>query len=156
MGAPKGNQNAMKHGKGLSLGSLPPGCSYIKRQTNLLDRELQALTLQVHGAIGPVERMLIQTAIRHERHAQLAQRWLRLNAEVMSHDVRLAYSREIARASSARDKAIAELDLRAKQDDILAGLYGPAALSEPPGDERNSGESGASDEVDDGDQATST
>jgi hypothetical protein len=58
-----------------------------------------------------MDAALINTAFRAERHAQLAQRWLAREADSMTPADRLSYSREVARASEARDKAIAALDL---------------------------------------------
>lgn len=110
MPAPKGNTNALRHG--LTVGILPRGCGRITRTVNQFRSELEAAALEIHGGtLGPAESMAIHTACRWERHALLAGRWLRRNYDELNHDQRLHYSREIAKASSERDKAIAPLKL---------------------------------------------
>jgi hypothetical protein len=67
--------------------------------------------MEARGEITLVDAAYVNTAYRAERHAQLAQRWLALEAESMTPADRLNYSREVVRASAERDKAIAGLDL---------------------------------------------
>jgi len=107
VGAPVGNRNNMRHG--LRAGRLPAGCGTIRRSIDELRRQLEDAVLQVHGEIGIVAAAQIQTAIRFERHAMLSQRWLRMHADTMQPNERLAYSRDIAKASESRDKVIATL-----------------------------------------------
>jgi hypothetical protein len=54
--------------------------------------------------------------LRWERHAALAQRWLVKAGDTLKPDQRLSFSREIARASSERDKALAALKLETRPD----------------------------------------
>jgi len=128
-GAPFGNRNAMRHG--LRAGSLPKGASYIAREMVALRREIEDAVLARRGRIELYEAALIQTAVRWERHALLAQRWLRLNAETMTHEERVRYSREIARASSERDKCLKLLGLD-QEKDVWAELYAPQQPETPP------------------------
>ncbi len=75
MGAPPKNKNHLRHG--LTAGSLPRGCSYIARITNELRREIEKAVLSLKGEIGIADAAHVNTACRFERHAMLAQRWLR-------------------------------------------------------------------------------
>jgi hypothetical protein len=121
-GAPIGNRNSLRHG--LRAGSLPKGASYIKREINLLRREIETAVMNRHGEIDLYRAALIQTAIRWERHGMLVQRWLRREAGEMDAAQRLAYSRDIARASESRDRCLKELGLNAGDHaDILDALY---------------------------------
>jgi hypothetical protein len=74
-------------------------------------RELEAAVMEARGEITLVDAAYVNTAYRAERHAQLAQRWLAMEAAEMTPADRLNYSREVVRASAERDKAIAALDL---------------------------------------------
>lgn len=109
VGAPVGNANRTRHG--MRGAGLPPGCGHIQRATCAFRREVEAAVLEARGEITLVDAASINTAFRAERHAQLAQRWLAVEAESMTPADRLNYSREVARASELRDKALAALDL---------------------------------------------
>jgi len=115
MGAPAGNKNSIRHG--LTTGSLPPGSSYVVKITNLMRISLESMVIEAKGEIGLVDAAAINTACRWERHALLAQRWLRLGFDTMEPDQRLTFSREIARASSKRDKCFRSLDLEPVSSD---------------------------------------
>ncbi len=108
-GAPIGNVNRTRHG--LRGAGLPKGCHHIQRATCQFRRQLETEVLTARGEVTLTDAAFVNTAFRAERHAQLAQRWLALEAESMSPADRLNYSREVARASSERDKAIAALNL---------------------------------------------
>lgn len=82
--------------------------------------------MDLKGEVSLMDAANINTAVRWERHALLAQRWLRHNAHEMTHDQRLAYSKEIANASSNRDKALRELGIDKPQDDFTT-LYATVA-----------------------------
>jgi len=118
MPAPIANQNALQ--QGMTAGSLPDGCSYIANKTKALRSALQQAVLAVRGEVSITDAAAINTAVRAERLAMLAQRWLRLSAETMSHDQRLAYARETVKASEQRDKAIRSLNLDAAADPMAA------------------------------------
>ena len=133
-GAPLGNENG--HGNvrhGLKAGKLPPKCQYIEHQMNGLRRQLEKAVLEAKGAITLLDAAAIQTAMKWERHGALALRWLRLEGDALKPSDRLAFSREIARASSERDKALKDLHLdRDSKDSIIDALY--KRLPAPNGD----------------------
>jgi hypothetical protein len=108
-GPGKGNANAMRHG--LKAGKLPKDARYIEHQMNALRRQLENAVFDAKGAVGLVDAANIQTAVKWERHGALCLRWLRLEGSTMKPEQRLQFSREIARASAERDKAIAALEL---------------------------------------------
>ena len=108
-GAPKGNRNALRHG--LKCGKCPPDAMYIEHQVNSLRRQLEDAVLAQHGEVSLVHAGIIQTSCKWEKHGALATRWLRLKGDQLKPTEVLQFSREIARASSERDKAIAALDL---------------------------------------------
>ena len=118
MAAPTGNTNAVKHGLRatnlLSTGSLPRGAGYIKRITNELRAAIESAVSEAKGEVCLHDSAVAQTAIRWERHALLAQKWLRLETDNLTPDQRLAFSRDIARASAERDKCLRELGLNIK------------------------------------------
>lgn len=72
--------------------------------------------MEARGEITLTDAAYVNTAYRAERHAQLAQRWLALEAENMTPADRLNYSREVTKASESRDKAIAALNLPKRPD----------------------------------------
>jgi hypothetical protein len=134
MGAPVNNKNATRHG--LTLGSaLPKGTAYISRSIVRFRLALEAAVVAARGAVGLYEAAAIQTACRWERHALLAQRWLRVEKQ-LDPDQRLTFSREIARASTERDKCLKLLGIDATgRSDPWAALDAaskPAAVSHDP------------------------
>ena len=118
MGAPVGNSNAVKHGLQaknlLTTGALPKGAGYVKRITNELRAAIENAVSDAKGEVCLHDSAVAQTAIRWERHALLAQKWLRLETDNLTPDQRLAFSRDIARASTERDKCLRELGLNIK------------------------------------------
>jgi hypothetical protein len=118
MPAPVANTNALTHG--MAAGALPPGCGHVVKATKALRTSLQNAVMAARGQVSITDAAAINTAIRFERLAMLAQRWLRLSCDTMSHDQRLAYAREVARASAERDKAIRSLKLDADADPMAA------------------------------------
>lgn len=117
------SMNALKHGI-YSLGSLPKGCSYIARITGRYKRALQDALLADKRTPTVADEGLVQTAVRHERHALLCQRWLRVEFDSLTPSERLAYSKEICLATERRDKCIAMLGLKCSAErDPFAGLY---------------------------------
>ena len=110
MAAPPMNRNATRHG--LRAGRLPKGAAYVRRECDALRRIIEdAVADANNGNVTLHQAALIQTAIRWERHAMLAQRWLRLQIDDLDANARLNYSRDIARASAERDKCFKELGL---------------------------------------------
>ena len=108
-GGQPGNVARLRHG--LRSGSLPRGASYIARQTDELRQALEASTLTARGEVSLLDACAINTAVRAERLAMLAQCWLRLESDKLAPEQKLAFAREVVRASEARDRAIRELRL---------------------------------------------
>lgn len=125
-GAQKGNRNRMRHALRSSTGRLPPKCGWIKSLVAEERRMFQQAILERKGVISLLDALCLQSALRWAQHAWLCQRWLRLAAETMSDSDRLAYSREVARASTERDRCVERLDLASKPDDIWDVLDTPA------------------------------
>lgn len=124
MPAPQGNQNAVKHGLRMATNSLPKGCARIRRERNQMRTALEGAVLAVHGTISVYRAAVIQTASRWATHAALCARWLRLADSNLPHGERLNYSREVARASSERDKCIQALGLdEAESERLRRELY---------------------------------
>jgi hypothetical protein len=109
-GAQPGNKNTLTHGldasHGLRAGRLPKGCGYIVRAVNDFTRSFNRALIAQKGEVSFTDAASVNSATRWERHSCLALRWLRLHCETMTHDQRLTYSREIAKASAERDKCI--------------------------------------------------
>jgi len=125
-GARPGNANTMRHG--LKAGKLPADAKFIEIRLNIVRRELEAAVVAVKGQVSIPDAAAIQTCIRWERHAALAQRWLTKQYDELKPEQRLTFSREIARASSERDKALAALGLDRQADDLFDKLYRLPAL----------------------------
>lgn len=125
-GAPKGNSNGsgnVRHG--LKAGKLPKDAKYIETQCNILRRQLEGAVLEARGEVSLVDAASVQTALKWERHGALCLRWLRLEGDKLKPLERMQFSREIARASTERDKSIAALGLdRSQQQQMLEDLYG--------------------------------
>ena len=62
MGVPKRNSGRIRHG--LRAGSLPPGCSYIKRSIAEFRKSLEATVLDARQEIDLVSAATIQTSAR--------------------------------------------------------------------------------------------
>lgn len=104
-----GSQNAMRHG--LRAGALPKDAKYIENRLNAFRRTLEQAVLIARGEVNIPDAAYIQTCLRWERHACLAQRWLNKAGDTLKPADKLTFSREIARASSERDKAITALKI---------------------------------------------
>ena len=78
---------------------------------NIFRRRLEDALLAVKGEVTMTDAANIQTCLRWERHAALAQRWLTKQYKELKPADRLLFSREIARASAERDKALAAMQL---------------------------------------------
>lgn len=129
-GGQPGNANAMRHGLRstrvrLVIGTLPKSMHRIERNVIAFRRLIEAAVLDARGEIAVMDAALIQSACRHETHAQLAQRWLRLHADTLDAGQRLAYSKAVADASTARDKCLERLKLTHDAADAYAALFAP-------------------------------
>ena len=111
--------NALRHG--LASGQLPKGCTWVSAMLSRLRRALEEAVIASKGEVSLMDACFVSTAIRWERHAALAQRWLRIT-ESLTVEQQLAFSREIAIASTNRDKSIERLGIQNGQD-VLAALY---------------------------------
>ena len=103
----------------MKSGQLPKDCKFIEWRLNAFRRTLEAAVLSAKGEVTLTDAASIQTVIRWERHAILAQRWLVKAGDTLKAAERLNFSREIARASAERDKAITALGLNAKKQPWL-------------------------------------
>ncbi len=104
-----GNTNSLRHG--LKAGKLPKDARYIEHQMNSLRRTLESAVMAARGEVTIPDAAAIQTAVKWERHGALCLRWLRVEGDKLKPEQRLAFSREIAKASDSRDRAIAALGL---------------------------------------------
>jgi hypothetical protein len=109
----------------LKAGQLPKDAKYIEFRLNAFRRTLEQAVLSVRGEVNIPDAAAIQTCLRWERHACLAQRWLVKAGDTLKPEQRLTFSREIARASAERDKAIAVLQLGVKVDRPWLALPSP-------------------------------
>lgn len=129
MAAPIANMNAVRHG--LSSGKLPQGAAYIARLTHELRRSIEDAVIALKGEVSLIDAATIQTAMRWERHALLAQRWLRHEAKQLDPQTRLAFSRDVARASESRDRALKALGLdRTTTQNVIDSLYSNTETTE--------------------------
>lgn len=108
-GAPKGSANRIRHGLRCSM--LPKDCKYIEYRLNKFRRTLEAQVLALRGDLTVNDAANIQTALRWERHSELAARWLRIKQKELKPEQLMLFSREIAKASAERDKSLANLRL---------------------------------------------
>lgn len=135
MAGRQGNTNACTHGLRMVVNGLPPGCRRLEGTRRQLRRMLEQAVADVHGEVGIVHAATIQSIIRWETHAALCARWLRHaleKGEPLTHADKLAYSREVARASAERDKAMRSLGIdKQGHQNVWATLYAQPALSSP-------------------------
>lgn len=110
-GAQPENRNNLRHG--LKAGKLPADATYIENRINKFRRSVEDAVLMERGDVGVSDAALIQTALRWERHASLSHRWLSEQWTSLSPLDRMKFSKEIALASSNRDKALEGLKLQA-------------------------------------------
>ena len=113
VGAPRGNLNAARDGLAITrlcLGTLPAAWANIGRVCADLRRALEDAVVERRGKVTLSDAFTIQTACKWERHGMLATKWLRDNPEMPPRE-RLDFSREIAKASEARDRAVKALEV---------------------------------------------
>lgn len=133
VGAPPGNRNAIRHG--LTCGRLPKGCSAIEKAMLQFRRAVEDQVAELRGGnISLYDAALINSAMRHERHAMLSQRWLwKASADELTVTDRIRFSSEIGKASDARDKALKLLGLDVQPDrDPFAFLDSAPPKTPPP------------------------
>jgi len=133
-GAPPKNRNHLRHG--LFAGQLPKGCQHIENRTLKLRKQIEDLLLEIKGEVSLIDAASVQTALRWERHGLLCQRWLTKEFKTLSPSDRLNFSREIARASGERDKALDRLGIDKLTIDPWAALDAPPVNPEGIGRDR--------------------
>lgn len=126
--------NAIKTGKrmrqaprnGMTIGALGKGNGHIVVSLRQLRAALESAVTEQYGEVSLLHSAYINTACRHERTAQLSQRWLKENPDLPLAD-RLNLVRGIGAASDARDRALEKLKLGTKPADLWADLHQPNA-----------------------------
>lgn len=127
--------NDKRYRHGLTIGAkLPAGAGYVARTTGQFRTALESAVVAAKGEITLIDAASIQSAVRWERHALLCQRWLVKEAAELSAGDRLAFSREIARASSERDKCLDRLGIDRNEQSIFDALYATPAVADVPPD----------------------
>jgi len=115
MAGKPGNLNAVKtgrHSRALVVGKLPKGLTYVTKRLRTLKKRLEATLIACKGSIELTDEVAIQTALRWEIAAAVAQHTLS-NAADLTSDQRVSYAQAIAKASAERDKSIRLLKLSA-------------------------------------------
>jgi hypothetical protein len=130
------NTNALTHG--MASGVLPAGCSHVVKQLNTFREVIERAAIERRGELDAFTIAGIQTAVSWYRHALLARRWLKNAFDELSHDQRLHFSREEARALAERDKTLKSLGLDRCEHDGPGTLY--ATLPDVPDDDAADGE----------------
>lgn len=137
VGAPAGNTNRTVHG--LHGSALPKDARRLASRLSAFRRSLCEAVEARAGSIDLHAAATIDSAAQWQRHALLAARWLRLQHDDLEPDQRLAFSREVAKASTERDRCIRLLKLDQPADAFdPASFYKlplPASVLPPPGDE---------------------
>lgn len=126
--APLGNTNAVKHGltasrHSLVLGNMPQSLKKVERLACAFRRELEAAVVAEKGHITLLDAARIQTATRLETTCMLARRWLLEALADLREAERLAYLREINRASVERDRTLRALGLDSHGVETADALY---------------------------------
>jgi len=134
MAPPLRNKNAFRHGL-RTVGMLPKDCSWVRKRLAAFRNLLEVAVTETHGKIGLVHGAIIQTTLRWEMVAVLAQRWLREANDELSPTEKLAFARQIALASDSRDRALGRLDLDRDKSAEISAFYAPSvAIVSPGGD----------------------
>ena len=110
VGGQSQNRNAFRHGL-RGTGKLPKELAYLECRLNAFRRQLEDTVLAAKGEINLADASAINTSLKWEKHGALAQRWLTTQYDELKPADRLNFSREVARASTERDKSLALLDL---------------------------------------------
>lgn len=142
MAAPKDNLNRLTHGRKMrpsrlfEVGGLPKGYGLIVRACRKLRAALEKEAVALHGSVGIAAAAAIDSAVKAEMAAKLAQRWLRLTPNATL-EQRLTLVREIRAGAAQRDQQIAKLrlgsDRRGPGDNRDDGGEAPDHNGEPAG-----------------------
>jgi hypothetical protein len=142
MAAEIGNLNAIRtgrHSKALVTGKYPKGLTYVRKQLLALARALEAALMDSKGRVDIQDQFTIRTVCRCEAHARLCQHVLNSEWATLTVDQKQSLSRDIAKASIDRDKALRALELtvNGKVDALTAFCRqidsGKDSASEPAG-----------------------
>jgi hypothetical protein len=142
MGAPAGNCNAIKSGAlrsrySLTVGKPPAKFRRVWRAGLAVRRAIESAVINARGDISLIDAAVIQTAVRWEITAQLAQRWLLTSTDDLTTDERLRHAKLISVASTERDRCLKSLGLE-RRGDVLDALYAmptDTMADEPGGDQ---------------------
>src|SRR3972149_3432597 len=135
MPAPKANTNAATHGLRLTVSRAPMGAEYVAKAVYRFRELVETAVVERHGEVTVYRAALIQSACRWELHSRLAGRWLKIAHDQLTAGGETGDSREIARASSERDRCLKELGLdRKDQSDVFDALYSSPVPSPGNGD----------------------
>jgi hypothetical protein len=112
-----GNRLATKHGiySSLAVGSLPKGCSFIRRQLNafrvLIEDRVREATggKEQEGPDGLLRAALIASAVEHERIRRLANWYMAERGDTMPSDQAERFMGMAARATAERDRVLREV-----------------------------------------------
>lgn len=140
MPAPKGNENALKHGRrvrqgdrsGLQIGGSPKGTGYVTVALRQFRQSLENAVVDQHGEVNLTRGALINSACRWERVAALGTRWLRKEGDNLATLDRMRLVTDIAKASDSRDRCIERLKIDAKPADVWAEVYSQPLPATPP------------------------
>jgi hypothetical protein len=97
-GGQPGGENAMRHG--LRAGKLPRGAKHIEIRLNAFRRYLEDAIIEAKGEVSIPDACHILTALRWERHACLAHRWLNQGFDSMEPTERLKAELNVSMANS--------------------------------------------------------
>lgn len=125
-GAPRENRNHLRHG--LCSGKLPSGMSYVTKVASQFRKALENATLAAHDQIDVAKAATIAAAMIWFIHGAKARRWAEKHDDDFTHDQRLAFSREEAKAADMIAKHIRDLNL-----DTAPGANPFGTLIVPPG-----------------------
>lgn len=128
----RGGPNHVTHG--LYGSGLPRGAQRVGRRLNEFRRSLCEAVEARAGEIDLHAAATIDSAAQWQRHALLAARWLRLEHDKLAPADRLAFSREVAKASTERDRCIRLLGLQqpATAFDAARAYDEPITLADVP------------------------
>lgn len=106
--------------------TIPKGQQYVGRKAKKLWNQIVEALVGKNGEISQSQSAILHTIIRSEIHCQLMERKRRDNWGTMTIEQAVAVSKEIYKASAARDKMILSLGIDRNELDLFS-----AALKNP-------------------------
>lgn len=125
-GAPKGNRNALRHG--LRCSTMPDGSRDIEGDLSRFRKEIEDRVLAERGSVSVEDSDVINSAVRAERRARLADRHLMRGWESMTNVERLRFMEIEERNTAIRRREVERLRLKTARAGMSA--FGSTALSE--------------------------